>query len=98
MVQGYLLSSPGAAYYIGLRAQQWPDFTWLDLSPVPSFETYNHWASFMGEPDGGPHSMCAVANSSLAFDYPSAWGWGDADCAQQFPFLCKMQGEEAAAS
>ena len=96
--QGLLLPSPGASYYIGLQAQQWPNFTWIDFSPLPTYETYNHWASFMGEPDGGPDSLCAVANSSLAWDYPSAWGWADVACDQQFSYLCKMQGAATGAA
>jgi hypothetical protein len=38
-----------------------------------------------------PGENCAVANATQT--YEKAWGWADANCAQQFAFMCKIPGK-----
>ncbi len=77
-------------YWLGYRViSNWPRF-----EPVaPSATGYTHWGTyqpgFRKEPNqvSGPE-LCACANSTEI--YGGAWGWADAPCALQLPFMCML--------
>jgi hypothetical protein len=83
------------AYWLGLRADVFPDFKWVDpMAPALNLgSSYKHWglADEGREPlQGTKPKLCAVANSTL--DYEEAWGWAGAACNDEYVFICKASG------
>ena len=94
-----MLPSYHTFYWMGLNTSSWPDFTWIDDSPAPDYNSsYTHWGlSPSPEPNNRPNppENCAGANistafSSLANGSHAAWGWADANCSLGFNFMCKI--------
>ena len=89
-------------YWLGLRTNitAWPNFDWLLRTyPAPDDFYYTHWGSSKAarEPNNAAgNEFCAGADATLAYD--GAWGWADYSCSGMWPFICRMQGEEGAAS
>ncbi len=103
-LQGYLLPSYHRFYWLGLAVvpgAQWPTFTWSDYTPGPNATSYNHWGRSVPGNVPEPNNydapeLCAGANASEAFSKPAAWGWADAPCTEQHPYVCrKMRGWRA---
>ena len=77
-------------YWLGYQViSNWPRF-----EPVaPSATGYTHWGTyqpgFRKEPNQvSAPELCACANSTEV--YGGAWGWADAPCALQLPFICML--------
>jgi hypothetical protein len=93
---GLLLPSYHRFYWMGLKAELWPTFSWADRSPGPNGSTYEHWGRYMPGNDPEPNNYelppenCGGANYTEAFGNPLAWGWADYSCDQAFTFMCKM--------
>ena len=101
--QGLLFFTSPGFYWLGLRsdASTWPLYTWLNLNvkiPDRNYGGYEHWGISRGrrQPDNaGGAEWCAGANYSLS--YSEAWGWSDTNCTTAFPYICRTDGEPAAA-
>jgi hypothetical protein len=95
MDMGDLLPTFAPSYWLGLVSSPaaWPVFRWLDGSPTPTDNTYQHWGlelpSEVFEPNA--NASCAVGNYSQSADSPSAFGWSDAACGLRLPFMCRKQ-------
>jgi hypothetical protein len=93
--QSYLLATFHKAYWMGTKAPNAKEFiAWLDSTVRPPFNSsQKHWGMDAGvlQPDNaGGMELCAVANASMAYGRPSAWGWQDVDCDRKFVFMCRM--------
>jgi hypothetical protein len=97
--QGALIPDFHMNYWFGLRSApgQWPDFKYIDPFAVgPNSSTYLHWGKGAGmdfpeEPNNFEEGEdCGAGNWTQSFD--AAWGWADANCRQQFVFMCKIRG------
>lgn len=67
--------------------------------PGPTSESYRHWGTLktgggdsIPEPNNQqPQEYCAVCNATQT--YGGAYGWADANCANKFVSMCRIQGE-----
>ncbi len=89
--KGILMPGFHKSYWVGLRASAWPDFAWIDRTANTVID-YAHWGLLPDgsqEPNNSPApQLCGLSNYSQA--YGGAWGWSDANCADSFPFICRM--------
>lgn len=65
------------------------------MVPTPTNRNYIHWGVYQPGSIAEPNSLvpgenCAVGNATQSYD--NAFGWADANCAQQFAFMCKSPG------
>lgn len=96
--QGALLAAYQGAYWLGLQAEPYPEFHWLDRTIAsPSNVTYINWAD--GQPGAQEDSnFCATANASLARVSSATaiaagaepWGWQSYDCTQAQVYICQV--------
>jgi hypothetical protein len=98
--QGGLLAAYQGAYWLGLQADPYPEFHWLDRTIAsPSNVTYINWAD--GQPGAQEDSnFCATANASLARVSSATavaagaaaepWGWQSYDCTQPQVYICQV--------
>ncbi len=96
---GYLLPSFHKAYWLGLTAassEAWPLFTWTDQNVPGPMDHYTHWGTAIIEawPTPEPNNQdfpenCATAIFAQAYGFPSAWGWGDANCNSKAAVMCR---------
>ena len=70
--------------------------SWIDHTPNPSAQTYEHWG--VSAPDGNqepdnmfPPESCGTANYTTVFE--SAWGWSDQSCYRNVSIMCKIKRE-----
>jgi hypothetical protein len=42
-----------------------------------------------------PPENCGGANSTQRYGQPLTWGWGDQNCANNYIFMCRIQGGHA---
>ncbi len=98
---GYLFPTFHASYWFGLASNQsfYPIFGWLDpVFPGPTSESYRHWGTLktgggdsIPEPNNQqPQEYCAVCNATQT--YGGAYGWADANCANKYGQMCRIQG------
>jgi hypothetical protein len=84
-------------YWNGLRAQSWPRFSWIDnVTPMPSGSNYRQWGTYQPGNIAEPNSLvpgenCGVSNHTQS--YGNVWGWADANCDNEFPFICEIPSE-----
>jgi hypothetical protein len=96
--QGQLFPHYHQVYWNGLKAQSWPRFSWIDnVTPMPSGSNYRHWGTYQPGNIAEPNSLvpgenCGVCNYTQS--YGNAWGWADANCDNEFAFLCKIPSEQ----
>ena len=93
VTQGGLIPSYHVTYWMGLRAQLWPDFQWPDKAvPTPEVNvTYTAWGT--GEPDNaGDAQNCGAGNYS-AMLRTGAWGWSDEACHTPLVYICEVSSE-----
>ena len=97
---GLIIPSFHKFYWLGLRTELWPNFTWVDRSAGPDAGTYEHWGRYISlgnepEPNNydAPPEYCGGANWTESFGNPSAWGWADYNCDQPFVSMCKLSSE-----
>jgi hypothetical protein len=75
---------------------RWSRFNWTEAGSAPiTFTSYQHWGRYREgslvsqEPNNRTRAeFCGVANASQT--YQKAWGWADANCTLQAPFICKV--------
>jgi hypothetical protein len=94
---GRLLADAHKAYWLGLKANTWPAWAWLDKTAgVYNPGVYANWYTSPGltEPNNlQPPELCVVANASAL--QRDAWGWADTSCGRRFPYMCKVVGSGA---
>lgn len=103
-LQGSLIPEFHTNYWYGLRATTLnPSANWKYLDPFsPDYfakTSYKHWGTYVepgmqpqDEPNNRfPAELCVAANATQTFG--NAWGWADAQCGQQFAFMCRMRRE-----
>lgn len=101
-LQGYLLPAFHKVYWLGLKSEVLPAFSWIDkLIPGPNATSYRQWGTYIegslteSEPYGDTET-CAVANSTQAFGSTQAvqpWGWASQDCEARHTYLCRQSRE-----
>lgn len=71
-------------------------FSWLDRTS-PQSNAYSNWGTYMEgstaqpEPNNRPAPQdCGVGNLSQVV--VGVYGWADADCSLQLPFVCEING------
>ena len=71
-------------------------FVWFDRT-TPESNQYLNWGTYVEgnlayqEPNNRPAPQdCGVGNLSQAIG--GLYGWADADCSMQLPFLCEING------
>jgi hypothetical protein len=95
--EGQLFPLYHQVYWNGLRAQSWPRFSWIDnVTPMPSGANYRHWGTYQPGNVAEPNSLvpgenCGVSNFTES--YGNVWGWADANCDNEFPFICEVPSE-----
>jgi hypothetical protein len=75
---------------------QTPVFSWIDLL-IPGPNKYKHWGQIVlgdGSVSPEPNNLagdeyCGGGNGSSSYGQPKAYGWGDATCSKEFPFMCR---------
>lgn len=94
--KGLLFPTCHGSYWIGLAAESWPAFEWLDpvAGNLTGPESYTNWGLYLPptlprEPNQllGDEN-CAVANYTEAAS--GAWGWADTTCESEFVSICKI--------
>ena len=94
---GYMLVDYYKVYWLGMRAEPFPDYKWLDPGAdiLQLSSSYKHWGvtDEGREPQAGKGMVkeCGVANASLS--YEDAWGWSAEGCANKNVFMCKAAGK-----
>jgi hypothetical protein len=86
--QGYLLPKYHRAYWLGLRATQWPSFAWIDKTAATT--NYRNWGQHSDgsfEPKDKLRT-CGAGNFSMVRQ--SAWGWAGESCNTALPFMCRL--------
>jgi hypothetical protein len=101
---GYLLPSFHRSYWIGYQTStpgvKPPNFTTVDMTLDRSRYRQYRWGTYFenGKASAEPNNImnpefCVVANFSMTFGSPPAWGWADQSCGQRFPFMCRNYSE-----
>ena len=85
--QGYLLPKFHRGYWTGLRANQWPNFYWLDATARSNFKNWGVWADGSSEPKDRLKT-CGAGNYSLLTR--GTWGWSGENCNTALPFMCRL--------
>jgi hypothetical protein len=101
-LQGYLLPTFHKVYWIGLKSEVLPAFSWIDkLIPGPNATSYRQWGTYIegslteSEPYGDTET-CAVSNATQAYGSTPAvqpWGWASQDCEARHTYLCRQSRE-----
>ena len=73
-----------------------PSFSTVDATLDPLRYRLYRWGTYFenGKASPEPNNLlnpefCAVANFSMSFGTPAAWGWADSACQLRFPFMCR---------
>jgi hypothetical protein len=104
-LSNYKLALPyHSKYWMGIKLTpggMWPNFTFND--PVNSDNPTaagKPWGAYKSatvnntEPNNTPAPQyCAVANYTERNGSPSVFGWADAYCGDQYPFICRIRRE-----
>jgi hypothetical protein len=91
-------------YWLGIKLTPgglWPNFTFNDPvntdKPVAAGKPWGAYKSSTvnnTEPNNTPAPQyCAVGNYTERMGSPSVFGWADAFCGDQFPFICRIRRE-----
>ncbi len=101
----YKLVSPyHSKYWMGIRLPNgnlWPNFTWTDpVNTDRPTAAGKPWGSYRSaqvnntEPNNTPAPQyCGVGNYTQRTGSPQVFGWADANCADQYAFICRKRRE-----
>jgi hypothetical protein len=97
---GYLFPKYNTFYWMGLTTPTADPQVWGYVDPTAPFNStsYQNWGVAVGDDNMGPEpnnffgdEKCAGGNFTEAKE--GAAGWADAQCGQQFVFMCRLLRE-----